>query len=152
MPLDQITNFAEIVASVATVSTLVYLAIQLRKSNAMQTAESRRATINSASPLASIIGESDAALEVFYKGMTEYSALSPQQKLRFRFLFSMLVSQNELMFTDSSLGLIEWEVFECDVPHHLEMLNTEGGRSYWKKLALSHAPKYRKYINDRLEK
>jgi hypothetical protein len=56
MTLDQATNIAEIAAAVATVVTLLYLAVQISKNNRLQTAESRRATINSSLPLSSVLG------------------------------------------------------------------------------------------------
>jgi hypothetical protein len=145
--LDQATNIAEIVAAVATVVTLFYLAMQISKSNTLQQAESRRATINSSLPLSSVIGQNFEAAQVFSKGMSDYSSLSVEHKLQFDFLFSMLASQSELMYTDSNLGLSSWAVFENGLNSFMPLLNTPGGMAYWRARRTSHGPEYAEYID-----
>ena len=149
--LDQVTNIAEIMAAIATVATLFYLAVQIRKSNTLQSAESRRATINASLPLASIIGQSTESAAVFSKGMAEYSTLTSEEKMQFHFLFSMLASQNELMYTDSKLGLSDWALFEASERAFLPLLATPGGRAYWRVRGNYHGPEYSAHISERLE-
>jgi hypothetical protein len=79
--------------------------------------------------------------------MSEYSSLSTEHKLQFHFLFSMLASQNELMYTDSKLGLSSWEIFENSLNSFMPLLNTLGGMAYWRARQKSHGPEYAEYIN-----
>jgi hypothetical protein len=152
MSLEQVTNIAEIAAAFATVATLVYLSIQIRKSNTLQTSESRRATINASLPLASIVGQNSESAPVFYKGMADYSNLSSEQKTQFHFLFSMLASQNELVYTDSKLGLSSWEIFKASESVFMPLLNTPGDLAYWRSQSKGHGPEYAAYISKQLDR
>jgi hypothetical protein len=84
--------------------------------------------------------------------MSEYSSLSSEHKLQFQFLFSMLASQNELLYTDSKLGLNSWKVFENSLNSFMPLLNTSGGMAYWHVQGKSHGPGYAEYIDSLIVK
>ena len=146
MPLSQITNIFEIIASIATVTTLAYLAIQIRSSNRLQRAESRRTVMSQSTNLAMTLGQSKQASEVFYRGLTSYDQLSPEEVLQFDFLLSVLAGQSELAFTDWRLGISGGEAFTAPSKHFFSMLKTTAGKNYWSKHGHGHTPEYYQYI------
>ena len=148
MNLDQATNIAEIVASLATVITLAYLAVQVRSNNNHQKAESRRSTLGHSAQLATAIGQSSEASDVFYRGITEYKDLKDAEKLQFEFMFSVLAGHCTLAFEDWQLGLNDRSSFETTSREFFRMLNTPGGVEYWKRHGKTSDTKFFSYVND----
>ena len=126
MNLEQAAYVAEILASIATLVTLVYLSMQIRRSNQLSYTESRRAGLASGVPLATMIGESQETADFFLKSLLEYSELSPSEQLRFEFLFAMLVGQLDLGYTDYEMGLIDKATFQNKDASKGDKLHTIG--------------------------
>jgi len=146
--LDQATNIAEIVAALATVITLAYLAIQIRSNNNLQKAESRRSVLNHSAQLATAIGQSSEASDVFYRGLTEYSHLESSEKLQFEFMFSVLAGHCSLAFTDWKLGLNDQDSFDTTSREFYRMLKTPGGIEYWKRHGPTSEKDFFNHINE----
>jgi hypothetical protein len=144
--LDQLTNIAEIVASVATVATLIYLAFEIRTSNKLQRAESRRSVLNHVAPLSIAIGQSKVTSDLFYRGMMEYDKLEPSDKIQFEFLFSVMSSHVDLAFTDWKLGLTDSNSFDSSARDFFNLLQTPGGNAYWRHRSANHAGPFRDYV------
>ena len=128
MSLNQVTNIAEIAAALATVITLAYLAIQIRSNNNIQKAESRRSVLNHSAQLATAIGQSSEASDVFYRGLTAYCDLKNSEKLQFEFMFSVLAGHCSLAFTDWKLGFSDQDSFDTTSRDFYRMLKTPGYR------------------------
>jgi hypothetical protein len=146
LPLSQITNIFEIIASIATVITLAYLAMQIRSNNSLHKAESRRTIMSQSANLAMTLGQSKEASEVFYRGLTSYEQLRPEEALQFDFLLSVLAGQSELAFTDWRLGISGEEAFKTPSNHFFNILKTTAGKRYWSKHGHGHTPEYYQYI------
>ena len=146
MTLDQATNFAEIAAAIATIATLAYLAVQIRNNNKLQKSESRRAGMSQSTMLSAAIGQSKETAELFHKGTIDYESLSPAEKVQFGFLFSILSSSVDIVFTDWQLGLIDKSYFENQSTIYIDLLQTSGGRHYWKGYSKGHAKEFQEYI------
>ena len=150
MSLDQTTNIAEIAAAIATVVTLAYLAIQIRTNNRLQKAESRRSVLNHSAQLATAIGQSSEASEVFYRGLTAYSDMKEAEKLQFEFLFSVLAGHCSLAFTDWKLGLNDQHSFDTTSREFYRMLKTPGGIEYWKRHGPTSEIDFFNHINEQV--
>lgn len=150
MNLEQLTSFAEITAAFATVITLIFLNVEIRRNNKLQRAESRRSVLNTAVQLSIAVGQSKEASEVFYRGLTEYDQLTRPEKTQFEFLFSVMSSHVDLAFTDWKLGLTDTQSFETTARDYFNLLKTEGGRKYWRHRGGNHAPEFRKYVDEQI--
>lgn len=150
MSLDQATNIAEIAAALATIFTLAYLAFQIRSNNRLQKAESRRSVLNHSAQLATAIGQSSQASELFYRGLTEYCNLENSEKLQFEFLFSVLAGHCSLAFTDWKLGLNNQNSFETTSREFFRLLKTPGGKEYWKRHGPTSEIDFLSHINEKV--
>jgi hypothetical protein len=151
MNLEQAAYVGEILASIATLVTLVYLSMQIRRSNQLNYTESRRAGLASGAPLATLIGESQETSDFFLNSLLNYSELSPSEQLRFDFLFSLLVGQLDLAFADHELGFIDRKTFENASIPLLQMLNLSGGQGYWAKHGKAGRPSFIEYIESKIQ-
>ena len=150
MTLEEFGIIGEIAASVATVITLAYLAIQIRTSNKVQLTESRRAVQSMASEFSAVIGSDKDAAKVFNQGLLDFDGLPNEEKTQFVFLLSMLVGQANLAHTDSRLGLVDWAIFESSCASAFRMLKLPGGRRYWEAHGGGFTPDFQEYVNQQV--
>ena len=151
MNMERAAHVGEISASIATLITLVYLSIQIRRSNQLSYTESRRATQAYGTSLATMIGESQDTADFFLNSLLDYSGLSPSEQLRFDFLFALMVGQLDLAFADHEMGLIDRKTFENASIPLLQMLKLSGGQNYWKKYGNTPRPSFIEYIESNMK-
>lgn len=140
----------EFVAAIATLATLVYLALQIRANTTAVRAESRRSATNQGMHFQGIIGENKQAASVFRRGLAEPDCLDSDEALQFAFLFSMLVSHADNIFVDHGFGIVGKEMMESTISSQMRLISTPGGRQYWRRNASSHTPEFRIYVDKRL--
>jgi len=150
MSLEQAAYVAEIMASFATLVTLVYLSIQIRRSNQLSYTESRRASNSVTAQLATILGESQETSDFFMQGLLDNTTFSPSEELRFDFMFSLVVSNADLAFADYEMGIVDQAAFDNGSGPLLKMLNLPGGRSYWKKYGKASRQTFYEYIETKI--
>ena len=92
MTIQDLGSIGELVAAIATIATLVYLAIQIRANTTALRLESRGRLHAGGMTHASVIGGSPQAADVFTRGLGDYHGLAPAEATQFQFLFSMLVT------------------------------------------------------------
>jgi hypothetical protein len=95
LSLVEATSFAEIAAALATISTLVYLAIQIRANTTVQKAEARRAIQDTTNDYSSIIGQSKETAKVFTDGLMRFDTLDEYERMQFFFLMAMIVGLSD---------------------------------------------------------
>ena len=150
MGLNEVTNFSEIAAAIATIITLVYLAIQIRSNTVVQKAEARRAIQAITSDYSSIIGESKEVARVFRVGLTDFDKLDEDEKMQFFFLFAMLVGLADQTYADYCLKIIDTELLEAGNSSVFRMLRTPGGRMFWQVNSASYTQSFQKYVEERV--
>ena len=148
MTLEQYAAIAEIIGGLAVLLTLIYLVIEIRKSNRLSRAESRRSTMGHSANMAMVIGQSREASEVFYRGLIEHENLSPSEEIQFGFLFSILSGHADLAYTDWALGLSDDDSFKTSIRAFVSLLKTPGGRAYWCRYGPNNSTPFYNYIID----
>ena len=132
MTISELGSLGELIAAIATLATLIYLAIQIRANTRVSRVESRRtATAQTLEFSALIAGNSEAA-SIFRRGLAEPASLDADEKNRFNFLFSMLVSQAQSSFEDSEFGVLDTDIVDLTQVPVISMLKTPGGSAYWR--------------------
>jgi hypothetical protein len=148
MTIEQLGSIGELVAAVATVATLVYLSLQIRASTKISRVESRRTTTAQAKEFSALIANSTELTSIFRRGLADIGSLDPDERIRFNFLFSMLVSQTQSTFEDSESGILDRDVFETVSVSVFHMLSTPGGSQFWKEFRGGYVPEFRERIDD----
>ena len=150
MTIQELGSLSELIAAVATLATLIYLAIQIRANTTAVKVESRRGSTSNAMQFQGILGENKEAASVFRRGLVEPDSLDPDESIQFTFLFSMLTSQSDNVFDDYRLGVIDQEMMESTTSSTLNLLKTPGGRQHWSNYSSAHTPEFRDYIDQQL--
>jgi hypothetical protein len=135
-------SIGEIVGAVATVATLAYLAVQIRRSNIIATIESRRATtsINSGI-LLSIIQNPDVA-RIWREGLSNRGSLNSDDKIRFDFLLGEYIAgQTEGLMEQDLLGTSNAFADPNNQENIRAFLQTPGGAAWWAKYRGRYDPR-----------
>ena len=91
MTIQDWGSLGELIAAVATVATLIYLALQIRANTIVSKAEARRATRVAAGGVSLAIVENGEVARIFRAGLGDPSKLEPEEWIRFSFLIGQLV-------------------------------------------------------------
>lgn len=136
MTLQDIGSIGELVGALATVATLVYLAVQI-KQNSVQLDESARITrithsareVDSFSRYRHLIAQPGNA-ELYIRGLESYSALNAAETVRFRALLEEYFFAYRALFERLTLGY-DNPVWPKQARTAASVLNTLGGAEWW---------------------
>ena len=140
MTIEQAGSIGELIAAIATVATLGYLAVQIRASAAATRQESRRAAraASRASNLA--IAENGDVAELLNKGLADFDSLTPRESTQFQFLFSELLQTQLSMFEEPGDA-------ETNIRNSFgHLLRAPGGRAYWERYADNYPADFRAHV------
>ena len=109
MTLEQLGNVGEFVAAIATLITLVYLAIQIRQNSrtirvAAYTSDHERAN--------SVMTEMAQVPETFAKGLSDIRALTPEEAFQFTMLVGALFNHFQTSYFQHREGLLPEDVWQ----------------------------------------
>lgn len=147
MTIQDLGSLGELIAAVATVVTLAYLAIQIRENTKAIRSESRGRISSQVQGYASIIGGSTEVASVFTRGLAGMRALSPEEQNQFAFLFSMIVNQMHDAHLEYRLGVGSKENLEANSTNTLGLLQTPGGRDFWRANATAFGTDFQSYVD-----
>ena len=150
MTIQDLGSIGELVAAIATIATLVYLAIQIRANTTALRSESRGRLHAGGMTHASVIGGSPQAADVFTRGLGDYHGLAPAEATQFQFLFSMLVSTADEAHHSYELGLSDRDWHQTNTTAVFRLLKTPGGREFWRLNGATFSPGFQKSVNEHL--
>lgn len=146
MTLQDWGSIGELIAAVATVVTLVYLAVQIRRSNILATAESNRFAEQIANPTLLAIVQDPEVARIFREGLGDRDSLRGDDKVRFDFLLGSLVGVLSASIADQEI------LGHGDSDHNKELLRSflsaPGGKSWWTENKTAVASKRRLMIDE----
>ena len=97
-----------------------------------------------------MLGGSKDAASIFTRGLSGPESLSPEEQLQFAFLFSMLVNQAHDSHHQYLLGVADEENVYANSKSTLRMLQTPGGRDYWRKYSSDFGEKFQQFVNEEI--
>lgn len=133
MTIQDLGNIGELLAAIATLATLVYLARQIRASNLSVRAESQRAVRTGGSAMHVAIVQDPEVARIFNAGLRDFNALNPDERTRFSFLLGDLVGNAAAFHQELMLGVVPRAEFEHTLPVIAGFLRAPGGREFWKR-------------------
>jgi hypothetical protein len=143
--LQDLGNIGEFVAAIATLITLIYLALQIRQNTQTLRANSvSELTENSLRAAALLLEYS----EVFLRGARDYSELSSDEKFRFRQLLGPIVARFDTVLEYRERGMVD----DAYVAAHAETLRrifaNRGVREWWDSKPEGFTDRVRGWLDD----
>ena len=107
MTIQDLGSLGEFVAAIATVATLIYLAIQIRQNTNEQRNSSRLATTRLITDWHTAVMSDPELVRIFSAGFLEPDKLESADRARFIWIVAAFASRMEEMYTQYKAGLIE---------------------------------------------
>jgi hypothetical protein len=149
MNWDAIGAIAELLGAAGVIVSLVYLALQIRRSNILSVAESHRFSHQvSAASILSVAQDGELA-RVLREGLADRSALTADDQVRFDWFVSSLVgSMSGSVMDQMSLGLYPSDEIS-DLQFNLKgLLSTPGGGAWWSLYREGFPNKFQQFVVD----
>ena len=145
MTIEELGSLGELIAAVATVATLGYLALQIRRSNAIASAEAQRSA--SAAPATIAIAEDADLARIFSQGLQDRASLSPDEVIRFDLIFGNLMGSFASALVDQLTFGTYRKDSVADQGHNVRIfLSTPGGADWWKVHHGTLAPAFQRFV------
>jgi len=141
MTIEQLGNLGDFLAAIATIITLIYLALQIRQNTSLLKLSEVRGIQDDADRWRSLLIENKDVASVYRRGLLDPESLDPDDKLRFRMLQDQLFFGWQATFsqnpTDPKLapGFIE------------STLTKPGGKLYWQKSKFRFNKDFAEYVD-----
>jgi len=140
-------SIGELIAAVATVVTLIYLALQIRANTTALRMEARRAESQSGDVYMSAIIGSPEVARLFNKGLADPQTLSPEDVTRFSFLLGRFIGAEASAFDEVHIGFASGDTLDRRRQTLSRFLLLPGGRWFWERFAGDYPPDFRSYVD-----
>ena len=138
MSIQDLGAIGELIAAIAVVVSLVYLAVQIRQ-NTNQIEENteavRAAAVHSGVQLIFenrvAIFESGESAEIFYKGLESPDDLQPVERMRFRLMFANALDAIFNTYSHTHASGFSPETWSAQYETAKRLMLTAGGRWFW---------------------
>ena len=146
MDLEALGNLGDFIAAIATLITLVYLAIQIRQNTTAVELASRR----------ELSSEIQASFSPIYQpgypriwrlGLTDPDRLDEEERAVFTLLLDRLLYSFQTTVDQHERMPLSSEVFESTLQLFRGILSTPGGARYWKRNAPRFSGLLRRYLD-----
>jgi hypothetical protein len=146
MSLADLANFSQIIASIAVVASLIYLAVQVGQTERNQRAMIQQGRADRASAGALALAGPEMA-SVFRKGMSGDSTLTPGEFDQLLLMCRALLLSGEDSFLQRRAGLLDQGAFDSWVAGARAYMAAPGLRAIWKMTSRQYCDEYRDFIN-----
>ena len=130
--IQELGSIGEFIAAIATILTLVYLALQIRQNTAVARATATQEVLNSHRLIIrELFSLNPEAESVWVRGMHSFTSLSRDEQRRFQYIMSEIVlhAQNALQLREK--GVLDQSDTDVWVGFALQILRMPGSAEWW---------------------
>ena len=150
MTIQDLGSVGELLAAVATIATLIYLAMQIRASAAATRAEARRTLDVSGYDLVRQIAGDPELTHLFMVGLGKPDALNTEQAFRFRLLMSFFFSSMDTAWKEVQIGTMSEEQLSVHLGRNRPMIEAPGGRAWWDQNSSIFPEQFREFLESQV--
>ncbi|MGR8948212.1 MAG: hypothetical protein ACU84Q_09215 [Gammaproteobacteria bacterium] len=151
MTIQDLGSLGELVAAIATVATLIYLAIQIRmNTRATKEAATRSLLLANSEATMAMVSDGDLA-DILLRGIYDSGELKSPERLRFNgYLFSYYnqVDYAYEIFRAGDLDERTWNKISKEIPAYI---GSPGGRKWWSQDRVRFSPEFASYVDNVLD-
>lgn len=151
MSIQDLGSIGELIAAIATLVTLIYLAVQLRQNTrAIKSATFQNITAEMGKNVEPISANADLA-SILVKGMANPDNLTAEERLRLSAVLVASFRRMESVYVQNRLGSIDDELqtgFELSL---VTLLATPFGSEWWSKAKVTFYTPFVAHMDERIE-
>lgn len=146
MTIQDLGSVGEFVAAAATLATLAYLAVQIRKNTIAVRAGSHQAVSDSFIALNSWIARDPAVARIYRVGADHLDELTEDERVQFGFMLLSVFRAYETTYYQHRVGTLDEELFLSIAGDIAVVLGSPGVRKWWAETPFSFSPEFRGYL------
>ena len=146
MTIQELGSLGELVAAIATVATLIYLALQIRHNTQATRAASFHAISDSMNHVNVSIAQSPGLARIFVVGSTERGSLTEEERLQYDNVLLSYFHVFETMHYQARVGAGERNLLVAEERSLAALLSTPGVREWWAENPYAFGPEFRSYL------
>ena len=131
MTIQDLGSLGELVAAIATVATLGYLAVQIRQNTASVRMASHRGVADQFQLTNLTVLQDPAIAEIVMRGLPDSSSLSEVERFRFELFLMAIFRTYEELYQLSQKGMIDPDLWECREQSMIYWLSHQSVSSWW---------------------
>ncbi|ALO45754.1 hypothetical protein [Pseudohongiella spirulinae] len=131
MNLEDLGNIGELIAAIATIATLVYLALQIRQNNDATRISAGQSILSSLNESLQVASSSPQTARVLILGQSDFETLPDDEKAQFTvwvFSWFRVLEQGEYYHRK---GYLEDEVWQGHVEHLKQIMKSDAVAQWW---------------------
>jgi hypothetical protein len=133
MTIQDLGSIGEFVAAIATVATLVYLAVQIRQNTRMVRTSTYQAALESSNRVNELVLDNPELHRIYRLGRADPSQLTDEERARFRLVIGQLMNVYETMFLQYERGTLDEDFWRARRRALRYVLSQPGIRSQLKQ-------------------
>ena len=153
MTIQDLGSIGEFVAAIATLCTLVYLAIQIRQNTRSVRASSFQASSRDILEIIDRVAVNSDLSRLFFEGLSDYESMSDEDRRRFAtYLGSLLARWESLMFQREQGIVLDPTSFSFFYQNLRVVFARPGTRQWWSKARNLYQPNVQRLVEDLMSK
>ena len=152
MTIQELGSLGELLAAVATIAMLGYLAVQIRQGTRAIRASALQAANDSAQRVLSIASQSPENAAIYHRGLVSYDELTPPERMHFTTMLLGIFSASEAMYWNQQNGLLQQEIWDREVKVLRFYLQTPGCRAMWRGARNLFSASFSQFVDTELER
>jgi hypothetical protein len=147
MTIEELGSIGELIAAVATLGTLIYLALQIRQNTASTKIVASQSILNSLNQALHIASSSPQAAKATILGQTDYASLSEDEQAQFIvWIFSWFRVLEQAYFYYEK-GYLEEDIWAGQVEHLKQVIKRPAVDAWWSAQQVYFGSRFRALVS-----
>jgi hypothetical protein len=146
MTIDELGSLGELIAAIATLGTLIYLALQIRQNSESVRISASQAILASLNEALQSASSSSDSARVLVLGQTDFNKLPEDEQAQFMvWIFSWMRVLEQAHFYHSK-GYLDEDVWEGQVAHLRQILGGTAVQNWWEFRKMFFNQNFRRFV------
>jgi hypothetical protein len=148
LSLAAIYELAQIIGSMAVVTSLVFVGLELRRNTRVTRAASHHAVTASLNNLNMFWAGDAEVTRIWLAGLNGRNALTLEERWRFDSMLRSYLHVCETMFVQAALGIGDESIVTAEENGIRQVFASQSARDWWRDNPYGYSMAFRTYIND----
>ncbi len=131
MTLGELGSVGEFLAAIATLATLIYLALQIRQNTKTARASNYESVLNGLREFHALLAQDGEVADIYMRGTADLASLDPRERVRFNMLLYNAFTNYGVALHFYEQGMIQERLLRFFEEGYLAMLRQPGALEWW---------------------
>jgi hypothetical protein len=146
LTIQDMGSIGEFIAAIATLVTLVYLAVQIRQNTSSVRASMFQESVRDMAVAGDVLSSDAELAKIWWVGAHDFDALQPDERLRFAAYALSLFRRMENIFYQTQHGALDSGFGESVIGSVHIMRSQAGVVAWWGRARVMFSPGFREYV------